>query len=127
MPPSLALAESACLRASARTFLGKPISWLRGVGPKARPPPRKMLTRAEPWRALPVPFWRYIFLPVRLISARFLTAWVPARLEAEDRVRHGDRTGGFSVEGGDLQFHVTRPPGGPASRPVLRRAPPLRT
>src|SRR6266702_4622506 len=77
MPPSLALAESACLSASARTFFGKSIAWLRGVGPNERPPPRKRFTRAEPWRAEPVPFCRYIFLPVRLMSARFLTAWVP--------------------------------------------------
>ncbi len=77
MPPSLALAESACLSASARTFLGSSMAWLRGVGPNERPPPRNRLTRAEPWRAEPVPFCRYIFLPVRMISARFLTSWVP--------------------------------------------------
>src|SRR6516162_372766 len=77
MPPSLALADRACLRASARTFFGRSIAWLRGVGPNERPPPRKRLTRAEPWRAEPVPFCRYIFLPVRLISLRFLTSWVP--------------------------------------------------
>src|SRR5262245_6893885 len=77
MPPSLALAESACLRASARTFFGRSMAWLRGVGPNERPPPRNRLTRAEPWRAEPVPFCRYIFLPVRWISARFLTSWVP--------------------------------------------------
>src|SRR5256885_1763536 len=77
MPPSFAFADKACLRASARTFFGRSIPWLRGVGPNARPPPRKRLTRAEPWRADPVPFWRYIFLPVRLISLRFLTSWVP--------------------------------------------------
>src|SRR5712691_6463153 len=77
MPPSLALADSACLRARARTFLGRSIAWLRGVGPNERPPPRNRLTRAEPWRAEPVPFCRYIFLPVRWISARFLTSWVP--------------------------------------------------
>src|SRR5262245_41524754 len=77
MPPSWALADSAWRSASARTFLGRSMAWLRTTGPNARPPPRKMLTRAEPWRALPVPFWRYIFLPVRQISARFLTLWVP--------------------------------------------------
>src|SRR5215510_12962928 len=77
MPPSLALADNACLSASARTFFGRSIAWLRGVGPNERPPPRKRLTRAGPWRAEPVPFCRYIFLPVRLISARFLTSWVP--------------------------------------------------
>src|SRR5450432_359322 len=86
MPPSLALAESACLSASARTFLGRPISWLRTTGPNERPPPRNRFTRAEPWRADPVPFWRYIFLPVRAISARPLTAWVPARRLASCQV-----------------------------------------
>src|SRR5262245_622427 len=77
MPPSLALAESACLSASTRTRFGRSMAWLRGVGPNERPPPRNRFTRAEPWRALPVPFCRYIFFPVRLISARFLTSWVP--------------------------------------------------
>src|SRR5690242_15615418 len=70
MPPSLALADSACLSASARTFLGRPISWLRTTGPNERPPPRNRLARIEPWRAPPVPFWAYIFLPVRQTSAR---------------------------------------------------------
>src|SRR5215471_4183624 len=79
MPPSLALADSACLSASARTFLGRPISWLRTTGPNERPPPRNRLARIEPWRAPPVPFWAYIFLPVRLTSERFCTACVPAR------------------------------------------------
>src|SRR5437588_2570694 len=88
MPPSLALAESACLSASARTFLGRPISWLRTTGPNERPPPRNRFTRAEPWRAEPVPFWRYTFLPVRAISARPLTAWVPARRLASCQVTH---------------------------------------
>src|SRR5664279_5585287 len=77
MPPSLALADSACLSASARTFLGKPMAWLRTTGPKARPPPRNCGTRAEPWRAPPVPFCAYIFLPVRQISERSLALWVP--------------------------------------------------
>src|SRR5437764_1204529 len=36
MPPSLALAESACLSASARTFFGRSIAWLRGFGPNER-------------------------------------------------------------------------------------------
>ena len=35
---------------------------------------------------------------------------VGARLEAEDRIRQRDRAGFLAVEGGDLQFHVTRPP-----------------
>ena len=48
MPPSLALADSTCRNASARTFFGRPISWLRGVGPNERPPPRNRLTRCEP-------------------------------------------------------------------------------
>src|SRR6185437_6113110 len=76
--PSLALAESACLRASARTFFGRSVAWERTTGPKARPPPRNCGTRAEPWRAPPVPFCLYIFLPVRQISARPLALCVPA-------------------------------------------------
>src|SRR3979409_2469565 len=77
MPPSLALADKACLSARVRTFFGRSMAWLRGVGPNERPPPRNRLTLAGPWRDEPVPFCRYIFLPVRLISARFLTSWVP--------------------------------------------------
>src|SRR5262249_25893727 len=79
MPPSLALADKACLRASARTFFGRPVAWLRGVDQNERPPPRKTLTLAGPGvgRAEPVPLCRYIFLPVRLISLRFLTSCVP--------------------------------------------------
>src|SRR5665647_325623 len=77
MPPSLALAESAWRSASARTFFGRSIAWLRTTGPNERPPPRNKLTRAEPWRAPPVPFWAYIFLPVRQISERSLVLCVP--------------------------------------------------
>src|ERR1700751_5737536 len=76
--PSLALAESACLRASTRTFFGRSVACERTTGPKARPPPRNCGTGAEPWRAPPVPFCLYIFLPVRQISARPLVLWVPA-------------------------------------------------
>src|SRR5271166_2749818 len=79
MPPPCALADSACFRANARTFFGRSCACERTTGPKARPPPRNCGTRAEPWRAEPVPFCLYIFLPVRAISARFFTAWVPAR------------------------------------------------
>src|SRR5665647_2322181 len=77
MPPSLAFADSACLSASARTFFGRLTAWLRTTGPNARPPPRNCGTRAEPWRAPPVPFCAYIFLPVRQISSFCLTLWVP--------------------------------------------------
>src|SRR6201996_3062848 len=76
--PSLALADSACLSASARTFFGRSVACERTTGPKARPPPRNCGTRAEPWRAPPVPFCLYIFLPVRQISARPLALCVPA-------------------------------------------------
>src|ERR1700722_5812655 len=77
-PPARTLAESACRRASARTFFGKSWAWLRTTGPMARPPPRICGTRPEPWRAPPVPFCLYIFLPVRLISARPSVLCVPA-------------------------------------------------
>src|SRR3984957_17428695 len=76
--PSLALAESACLSASTRTFFGRSVACERTTGPKARPPPRNCGTRAEPWRAPPVPFCLYIFLPVRQTSARPCVLWVPA-------------------------------------------------
>src|SRR3984957_3036398 len=77
-PPARTLAESACRRASARTFFGKSWAWLRTTGPMARPPPRICGTRAEPWRAPPVPFCLYIFLPVRWMSARPSVLCVPA-------------------------------------------------
>src|SRR5665213_1184183 len=77
MPPSLAFDDKACLSASARTFFGRSVAWLRTTGPKARPPPRNCGTRAEPWRAPPVPFCAYIFLPVRQISERSLVLCVP--------------------------------------------------
>src|SRR3954451_11246138 len=76
--PSLALAESACLRASARTFFGRSVACERTTGPKARPPPRNCGPGAEPWRAPPVPFCLYIFLPVRQTSARPCVLCVPA-------------------------------------------------
>src|SRR5262245_50903745 len=117
MPPSLALADNACLRASARTFLGRSIAWLRGVGLNERPPPRKRLTRAGPCRAEPVPFCRYIFLPVRLISLRFLTSWVPrSRLASCQRTQRcrmsalGSRpkiASGSSTEPADLPSNDT--------------------
>src|ERR1700722_19065077 len=76
--PSRALAESACLSARARTFLGRSCACERTTGPIALPPPRNCGTRAEPWRAPPVPFCLYIFLPVRWISARPSVLCVPA-------------------------------------------------
>src|SRR6202162_814234 len=76
--PSLPLAWSACLTASTRTFFGRSVACERTTGPNARPPPRNCGTRAEPWRAPPVPFCLYIFLPVRQTSARPCALWVPA-------------------------------------------------
>ena len=49
--PSFALAESACLRPSARTFLGSENSWLRLTGPIALPPPMKFGAERAPGRA----------------------------------------------------------------------------
>src|SRR3984957_10296737 len=77
-PPSLTLAERAWRSASARTFFGRANACERTTGPNARPPPRNCGTRAEPWRAPPVPFCLYIFLPVRQTSARPCVLWVPA-------------------------------------------------
>src|SRR5262249_26051683 len=109
------LAESACLSASARTFLGRPKAWLRGVGPKARPPPRNWATLAGPWRAEPVPFCLYIFLPVRLISPRFLTSWVPrwrlASCQTTQRCRISVRGSSPKIASGSL----TEPDSAPSS------------
>src|SRR6202007_3377991 len=44
---------------------------------------------------------------------------VLAGLETEDLVRQIDRTGGLTFEGGDFQFHLTRPP----SQALLPQAP----
>src|SRR5579875_18397 len=76
-PPSLALADSACLSASALTFFGRSIAWLRTTGPKALPPPRNCGALAAPWRARPVPFCAYILRVVRLTSPRCLVLCVP--------------------------------------------------
>jgi len=54
----LAFADSACFSASARTFFGSSMAWLRGFGPKALPPPLNSGARRLPWRARPVPFCR---------------------------------------------------------------------
>src|SRR5579871_113357 len=77
--PSFTFDDSACLSASARTFFGRAMAWLRTTGPNARLPPTNCAARREPCRAPPVPFCRYIFLPVRLFSLRVCTLWVPAR------------------------------------------------
>src|SRR5438477_5633232 len=115
MPPSLALAESACLRASTRTFLGSACAWLRGVGPNERPPPRNRFTRAGPCRALPVPFCRYIFLPVRLISARFFPSWVPAWRLASCQLTQRARISGRGLRPKIASDSVTDPADLPSS------------
>src|SRR3954453_23855793 len=76
--PSLALADSACLRASARTFFGRSVAWQRPPGPQARPPPRDRRTPARPRRAPPLAFCLYHLLPGRQISARPLALCGPA-------------------------------------------------
>ncbi len=46
--PDLALDDSACRRASARTFFGRSNSWLRTTGPWALAPPTNWAARREP-------------------------------------------------------------------------------
>src|SRR5690606_18654975 len=75
--PDLALDDRACFSARARTFLGRSMAWLRGVGPNARPPPRNCGALRSPWRAPPPPFCLPNFLPVRAPSERCLTSCVP--------------------------------------------------
>src|SRR5579859_2960855 len=84
--PALALDDRAWRRARARTFLGRSKAWLRTTGPWALAPPTNWAARREPWRAPPVPFWRYIFLPVRETSLRTWILWVPARRLASCQV-----------------------------------------
>src|SRR5690606_7274505 len=69
--PARAFADSAWRSARARTFLGRSMAWLRGVGPKARPPPRNCGALRSPWRAPPEPFCLTNLRPVRLPSERF--------------------------------------------------------
>src|SRR5262249_2926457 len=129
MPPSLALADSACLSASARTFLGRPCSWLRTTGPNERPPPRNRLARIEPGRAPPVPFWAYIFFPVRQTSARFCTACVPARRLASCHLTQRCRMSTRGSRPKMASERLTEPASAPSkvvifnsiSRPLFRR------
>src|SRR6202012_5199199 len=46
------------------------------------PPPAYCGARSEPWRARPVPFWRYGFLPPPRTSPRLLVLCVPWRAAA---------------------------------------------
>jgi hypothetical protein len=90
------------------------------------------LTRADPWRAEPVPFCRAgALLPVHLLAgavdlgavlhlvgAALAFGELPhhaalndvgARLEPENGIGHRNRAGFLAVEGGDFELHVTRP------------------
>ena len=46
------------------------------------PPPANCGARIEPWRARPVPFWRYGFLPPPRTSPRVFVECVPWRAAA---------------------------------------------
>src|ERR671923_2850884 len=46
------------------------------------PPPANWGARIEPWRARPVPFWRYGFVPPPRTSARLRVECVPRRRAA---------------------------------------------
>ena len=50
-----------------------------GAGRRPLPPPRQCGARVEPWRARPVPFWRYGLLLPPLTSARVLVEALPCR------------------------------------------------
>src|SRR5205814_7051363 len=73
--------EIAARMADFRTFFGTWYSWSRIFGAIALPPPTHWLARMEPWRARPVPFCLYGFLPPPETSERFFTPTVPARRE----------------------------------------------
>src|SRR5437764_9075624 len=77
--PSFAFDDSAILRPSWRTFLLRLELNTRARGPWALPPPMKIGARRSPWRAVPPPFWRPNFLPVRATSLRSRAARAGAR------------------------------------------------
>src|SRR6478672_12844506 len=77
--PFLAFADSAILKPSVRTFLLRLDVNTRARGPWALPPPMKIGARRSPWRAVPPPFWRPNFLPVRATSLRSRAARAGAR------------------------------------------------
>src|SRR6478735_6953480 len=77
--PSRALDDSAIFSPSARTFLLRLDVKTRARGPCALPPPMKIGARRSPWRAVPPPFWRPNFLPVRATSLRSRAARAGAR------------------------------------------------
>src|SRR6056297_2876751 len=93
--PSAALSDRAERRASFTIFLGVFWSYLRGFGPSATPPPANCGDRVEPWRALPVPFWRYGLAPPPDTSERVLVLWVPERRAASWAVTTWCITGTF--------------------------------
>src|SRR5580693_5077326 len=132
MPPSFALAESACLSASARTFFGRPMAWLRVCGPNERPPPRNRLTRGA-GALLPVHFLtgaHDICAILDLMRAALTLGQLPhdtavnnvgARLETENGIGQRDGARFFAVERDDLEFHITRPSSVSCQRPDWRR------
>src|SRR6185369_14784321 len=77
--PSFAFDESAIFRPSCRTFLLRLYLNTRARGPWALPPPMKIGALRSPWRAVPPPFWRPYFLPVRATSLRSRAARAGAR------------------------------------------------
>ena len=80
--PSLARSDSAERRASLIIFFGVRWAYERGFGPRAMPPPLYCGELVEPWRALPVPFWRYGLAPPPRTSLRVFVLCVPARRAA---------------------------------------------
>ena len=63
MLPRAAWTDSAERSARRRALRLTLTVWLRGLGPKATPPPRRCGTLSAPTRARPVPFWRQALAP----------------------------------------------------------------
>src|SRR3982751_2074164 len=81
--PDWALDDTAILRPGVRIFLLRDGLKSRTRGPCALPPPMKIGARRSPWRAVPPPFWRPNFLPVRATSERSRAARaVPRRFSS---------------------------------------------
>src|SRR5215469_5187553 len=83
--PSVAFTLRAERSASRRILRGMRCEYVRPFGPHTVAPPTIEGSRVEPWRARPVPFWRYGLLPPPLTRVRFFVAAVAWRALASCR------------------------------------------
>src|SRR4051812_10233186 len=77
------------------------------------PPPANCGARVEPWRARPVPFWRYGLAPPPETAARLRVACVPRRRAASSAMTtsctSGPLNGAPNTSASRLSFLVVEP------------------